>query len=586
MMTAKMFYKRSWWRSALAVLLIMCMVTTMLVATTVEAEAVAVLPGLVCGAGVALTIGALLAGSGVPMSEENSAALINAFYWGCDETQLAIIENFSAGQAIGDLFEAVSGWFGGVLNSVGRIFYNPSSSFVLPTVTLRDGSSYKHTYYDFNNWSDYSISVYEAEPDVVFSKYGLNWVWHDVSSVGSTTYGCLYQVGSDGTETSLVFSTGEYRTSVVYPFNSVYLYCESSPRLKSYCVQMNGDSSIASYGTVDVSTGSSTLSIEWVDYLISIMSSGDYNGSSYAEVLTEYLPTSTDTEKALVTTTPVYVPQTWEQLWDATPEIVRTGTFTDVDTGSGEVVDPGGTTDPDNPDDDTDIVVGDATGTITGDGTGTGIFEGLGNFVLKLPLLSQIVTFIQNIIHLITSGNSLITSIQSVLQSIWQSITGIPQALSDIWTSVKELLSPVTGILTGVQSLVTSVGALASGEVPAELQDRIYQFSGQIFDLLSWDELSQSMAALEDFGSGYGEPPVISINLHNLLEPAQNIGRFDNEFNNTETTVIDFKILEDDRFCFMGMTLIELIRMMVAISMIWYTAWYVWGKIVPDDAIK
>ena len=50
--------------------------------------------------------------------------------------------------------------------------------------------------------------------------------------------------------------------------------------------------------------------------------------------------------------------------------------------------------------------------------------------------------------------------------------------------------------------------------------------------------------------------------------------------------MIDFEILEDERFGFMGMTLIELIRMMAAISMIWYTAWYVWEKIVPDDAVR
>ena len=107
-MAAKMmmkFSRQSWYRTALSVLLIMCMVTSMMIMTVEEAHASVTLTGLACSAVVGLTIGALLAGSGVSMSEENSVPLINAFYWGCDAEQLAIIESFNTGQAIGYLFD-------------------------------------------------------------------------------------------------------------------------------------------------------------------------------------------------------------------------------------------------------------------------------------------------------------------------------------------------------------------------------------------------------------------------------------------------------------------------------------------------
>lgn len=575
-MAAKMmmkFSRQSWYRTALSVLLIMCMVTSMMIMTVEEAHASVTLTGLACSAVVGLTIGALLAGSGVSMSEENSVPLINAFYWGCDAEQLAIIESFNTGQAIGDLFDVVSKWFITHLNT-GNIFYSNDTNETLVFPKAFKYSNTQIMFGSFDTLGDMPGTIYDK--DFGTSSFcGLNFsgpvgVYIDPDTIGPTV---TYLNGS--TESLWASHSGTFEAFIpIYQF----VYFSNS---MSYQVQSRflSSSSSNSYGWDQYVSSDSEYfpsNLYWYLEYVRTGTMSDNADIGVTSPVSEYLPGSSDVAKALTSTTPLHVPQTWQQLWDATPEIVRTGTFTGT----------GGTTDPDNPDDDTDIVVGDATGTITGDGTGTGIFEGLGNFVLKLPLLSQIVTFIQNIIHLITSGNNIITSIQGVLQSIWQSITGIPQALSDIWTSVKELLSPVTGILTGIQSLVTSVTALASGEVPAELQDRIYQFSGQIFDLLSWDELSQSMAALENFGSGYGEPPVISINLHNLLEPAQNIGRFDNEFNNTETTVIDFKILEDERFGFMGMTLIELIRMMAAISMLWYTGWYVWGKIVPDEVVK
>ena len=561
-MAAKMmmkFSRQSWYRTALSVLLIMCMVTTMMVATTVESEAVAVLPGLVCGAGVALTIGALLAGSGVPMSEENSAALINAFYWGCDAEQLAIIESFSPGQAIGDLFNAVSGFFTTYLNT-GNLFYDRSldSSTVFPRP-----SSVNFPYIYFLD-----LEFYPMGADVVYNAFGTttSFAYSGFLGDGTTYIGDCTLTYLDGS--TLYFGLMRY----VKPF-SRFVFNESD---SSFDIQYNYYSKtgyrpgLTSHPSGNLVKGDSRFSPGFWDYLMLLLDSSfesDIVGVSVP--VSEFLPLSTDTEKALVTTTPVYVPQTWEQLWDATPEIVRTGTFTGT----------GGTTDPDNPDDDTDIVVGPATGTITGDGTGTGVFEGIGKWLWEIPILAEIYALGQQIRSIVNDGFGISSAISTL-------VSGIQGTLQSIWTTVTDILSPVTGILSGVQSLVTSVGALASGEVPAELETRIKQFSGQIFDLLSWDEMSQSMAALENMGSGYGEAPVISINLHNLLEPAQNIGRFDNAFNNTETTVIDFKILEDERFGFMGMTLIELIRMMAAISMIWYTAWYVWEKIVPDDAVR
>lgn len=567
MMTAKMFYKKSWWRSALALLLIMCMVTSMVIMTVEDAHASVTLTGLACSAVVGLTIGALLAGSGVPMTEENSVPLINAFYWGCDAEQLAIIESFNPGQAIGDLFDAVSNFFTTNL-STGNLFYSkdPMLASTFPAL-YSDGTNI----YAYENFTT-NASALDG------TILGCPFEWKYLSVENGYAVGDLYFVGLNDSEYCIADNYTSYTIWLVKGSNgnAGIRYSQSRDCFLWYpsLGTSSGGNASSSGGYNEVYPPGSDRAY-WPDavyYYLKSVYTGDFTNNSYVGLTTpisEYLPTSTDTEKVLTTTTPVYVPQTWEQLWDATPEIVRTGTFTGT----------GGTTDPDNPDDDTDIVVGPATGTITGDGTGTGVFEGIGKWLWEIPILAEIYALGQQIRSIVNDGFGISSAISSL-------VSGIQGTLQSIWTTVTDILSPVTGILTGVQSLVTSVGALASGEVPAELQDRIYQFSGQIFDILSWDEMSRSMAALENMGSGYGEPPVITLNLHRLVDTAQGIGHFKNTFDNEEVTVIDFEILEDERFQFMGMTIIEWIRLMFTVSMIWYTAWYVWEKIVPDDAVR
>ena len=423
------------------------------------------------------------------------------------DTVRTTVESFTSGNVLGDVFSNVSTWLGSVLNT-GNIFFSKDmdSSFIFPE--LKGHSSYVTNphYKRINRGQSYSdLGITISYPD---------WTQLDIIYYG-------------GNKESYVIPS-EYPYFQVlrrFDFNST----EST--FTAYCYLDKGSSSdpwavpsVISKDSTDWPSGF----YEYLYFLLTDSALPDIENTSLgiAHTIPEYLPDSSDEANALTSGTTVFVPTSFETLWETTPEQLKTGDFVDV-----PVV-------PDIP------ITGETSGTISGEGSGTGVFEGVGSWVMDIPVLGDILG-----------------------------------ALRGVWDSVK-------GIAGTVSTIAAGVAALASGEVPAELETRIKQFSGQIFDLLSWDELSQSMEALENFGSGYGEPPVISINLHNLLEPAQNIGRFDNEFNNTETTVIDFKILEDERFGFMGMTLIELIRMMAAISMIWYTAWYVWEKIVPDDAVR
>ena len=104
-----------------------------------------------------------------------------------------------------------------------------------------------------------------------------------------------------------------------------------------------------------------------------------------------------------------------------------------------------------------------------------------------------------------------------------------------------------------------------------------------ILDRIGIDAFNDSFEAFEHMQTGYGEPPKIYINLHDLVETAQNVEHFNNQFADEDTLLIDFAKLEEIQF--MGMTLIQLIRSMMSLAMITITVFYIHRKLEPDTII-
>lgn len=95
---------------------------------------------------------------------------------------------------------------------------------------------------------------------------------------------------------------------------------------------------------------------------------------------------------------------------------------------------------------------------------------------------------------------------------------------------------------------------------------------------------SKSARAIRDMQTGTGSAPVITLNLHKLLNVGQNVGSYSNPLPDKESKFIDFAMLEDSRFMFMGLTLIAWIRLLISSGMVITTSRYCYKKIVPDKA--
>lgn len=226
-------------------------------------------------------------------------------------------------------------------------------------------------------------------------------------------------------------------------------------------------------------------------------------GSVYVD--STFFPTS-DTGQALTVDQPLTIPQDVQSAVGATAPDVRVGDI---------VVDP--------------PIAGDTSGTITGEGGGTGVFEGVGNWILNIPILGD--------------------------------------------------------ILAALQSIISHLQQLLSTDLPAELQSQIESFRDALVDKLALNQFTQSFAALQQMQTGYGSAPHITLNLHALVNTAQHVGSFSNTFPDEESVVIDFSFLEDERFKFMDLTLIDLIRALASLAMVLSTAIYCYKKITSGDVI-
>lgn len=438
-------------RVFLCFLLIFCMVGSCM-AKPVESHASVTLSGLAVGGAVALTLGALLVGSGVILNSDNTVPLVNALYFGMDDAQKEMIASFNTGQAIGDLFDAVSGFFVTHLNTGNLFFSNDvNESLVFPSMYVLSPGTVRCD--EFYLYPPYSTDVF-------------NILGCEVSYVNNYP-GSFSVKFLDGTILEAGHSSG-----AIEKFNpfSTFMYSQSDNSYKvGYHYDLTTGNDNYSYSlkfTPDSAYFPSNL-FWYLEYI----RTGTMSESASISVTTpipEYLPSSDDVAKALTTTTPLHVPQTWEQLWDSMPTDVRTGTFS-----GGEVVNP------DLP------IEGSTSGTITGTGTGTGVFGDTGSWIWDIPILGNIL--------------ALLSQIWSIIQNLFTSIVGsIVSALQNFFLPTPEQF---TGFVEDLHETVDSSGfptinqALDFGadRRPDNISLSVF---GQTVDIVPFDYVEQ---ALEQF---------------------------------------------------------------------------------------
>lgn len=229
-------------------------------------------------------------------------------------------------------------------------------------------------------------------------------------------------------------------------------------------------------------------------------------------------------DNSLTTDMPLTPPLELENLVDMPVDGVRTGTVN-----------------PDIPYEDV------GTGEIVGEGGGTGIFEGLGKLLLKIPGLSAIL---------------------GVLKLIYSKISALLSGLN-VLEAIRSLIQSIVDFLVG-QGVLTLDGILDNAITT-------------MTDKIGIDAFQNSFDAFNNMQKGHGEPPKIYINLHALVDTAQNVGSFNNGFADKDSLVVDFAKLEEIQF--MGMTLIQLIRSMLSLAMISITVFYIHRKLEPETVI-
>jgi hypothetical protein len=137
------------------------------------------------------------------------------------------------------------------------------------------------------------------------------------------------------------------------------------------------------------------------------------------------------------------------------------------------------------------------------------------------------------------------------------------------------------GILESIRALLlnlATVGEFNPGEIINDAIDGIRnKFPTNLFE--------NTKNAIASLSQG-NEPPVIMINLNEIASKTTNIGAgFDNEFKDEYLKVIDFSLLENEDMKFFNMTLIQLLRAVLSMVMVFNTLGFVRRKIYPDKVM-
>lgn len=122
-----------------------------------------------------------------------------------------------------------------------------------------------------------------------------------------------------------------------------------------------------------------------------------------------------------------------------------------------------------------------------------------------------------------------------------------------------------------------------------ETDNFIDSVTDKFIDSSSFNPLASSLSALQEMtlSDGSCSAPSFRLPLNDLKNVSYRFtGNTDNVFPESSPVFVSFELLEDkEKFSFMNMSIIEIIRLLISAGMLYTTFLYVWRKIVPDKVI-
>lgn len=244
----------------------------------------------------------------------------------------------------------------------------------------------------------------------------------------------------------------------------------------------------------------------------------------------------------------------------------------------------------------------DSTGSISIPAYQDAVYEGVTGVVSEdIPFqISESVGSIQGdvgVIKGILSGvGSLLGSLYARAMDIVHFVSNIGQILSNILNKILEMLAVMVAFFQAIIEWVNSFFSDLALTIEAALTkfftippftlpvDMIDDFKERFFNKLGVSAFNDTFNRLKNIQTGYGSPPRITINLHKLMAATSGIGSgFTVPFPDEETLIIDFSKLEEVEFW--GMSLINVIRSLITLSMVSMTFNAIYRKIIPDKVL-
>ena len=144
----------------------------------------------------------------------------------------------------------------------------------------------------------------------------------------------------------------------------------------------------------------------------------------------------------------------------------------------------------------------------------------------------------------------------------------------------------IDAIANTLENLSYKITQFLTPTSPLSLDGTLDGYTDLFIERTGLTAFTQTENAIKNMSTGYGSPPQITINLHKLAGTASHVGSFNNNFADADVLAIDFSILERPDLTFFGMTMIQLIRTMITLAMVYATYQHVRNKIIPDKVIQ
>lgn len=148
-------------------------------------------------------------------------------------------------------------------------------------------------------------------------------------------------------------------------------------------------------------------------------------------------------------------------------------------------------------------------------------------------------------------------------------VTGIGNLLSALWEFLQSILDGIGSIIASLTDSVLSIDVAAVQE--------------GIMEPFRLPRFQQTWNVIQDFDTLSVEPPKLNINLGQLFGAGTSLFISQNPFSNSDSTFIDFSLL--NQYSFGGMPLISYFRFLTGVGFIWTTFNYCWRKLTPDTVI-